>query len=87
MVTKAKTQCMYKDKCVDEGQSKCTACVHNERRSDYQPYDTYTWYPSQTWDPWTWPTPTPSITYDPSYYDGGGTSLETQSYYQAIGQF
>ncbi|KKN64740.1 hypothetical protein LCGC14_0488720 [marine sediment metagenome] len=54
MTTKVKTQCCYKDKCIDAGDYyKCPTCIHNEKRSYYRHYDPqpyYPWYPVYPWD-------------------------------------
>ncbi len=58
MTTNVKAKCAYADKCIDEGQPKCSTCAHNEKRSYYKHYDPYPYYPYQPYYPW-YPTTTP----------------------------
>ena len=86
MTTKTKAKCPYADKCIDEGKSLCSTCVHNEKRSYYKHYDPYPYYPYQPYWPW----------YEKPYYTepyyippwtvtyGNDTTGVDISYYQSV---
>ena len=76
MTTKAK--CLYADKCIDEGKSFCSTCVHNEKRSYYKHYDPYPYY----YYPWY-----VQPCYTEPYYTPHWTVTcgdDTTSYYQIV---
>ena len=76
MVTKTKVVCIYEDKCTDIDSELCKSCIHNEKKSYYQPIQPvyWPWYPVYPY----WPTTTPEL-YRITYT--GDTALELKTGY------
>ena len=88
---KTKVQCPYNEKCSDVDSSKCVNCLHNEKRSYYQPRWEYwyPWYPRyyepyHPYYPWITTTTQTWDTCDVTYSTSDNTPTLTTSYYQAL---
>jgi hypothetical protein len=67
------TECPYKSRCTDNG-SKCPSCVHEPKRSYYEPY--YPYYPSYPYP--QYPPPYPTVTFT--------TTFSPNTWYQYKGE-